>query len=200
MSSSRTDLEAVRAITANYFFWQGLRWIPIGVALMIVALDLLAKDFFGPLGLAASMLSLVVALWVSTTGLRGYYRRNFGRVRADPDLHARRESIKWMVVYPAMVASAIFDVKLSLPILTSGLVWAVSLEAYRQSTGGGRRHYVVAAAALFASAFLPLAGAVPTGKDGIAALVGLFGFIYAVGGILDHRELVRVMGRGREAD
>jgi hypothetical protein len=198
MSASRTNLEEVRAIAANYFFWQGLRWIPIGVALIVVAVDLLAKDFFGPLGLLVGMLSLVVAFWMSTTGLRGYYRRNFGRVRADPDLHARRESIKWMVVYPAMMASTIFDLKLSLPIVISGFVWAISLEAYRRSTGGGRVHYVVAAAALCIFGLLPLGGSVPTGKDGVAVLVGFFGLIYVIGGILDHRELVRVMGRAAD--
>jgi hypothetical protein len=198
MTTPRTDLDEVRAITANYFFWQGLRWIPLGIGLMVVAANLLAPRLFGSMGLLASLVILAAALWMSTTALGGYYRRHFGRVRADPRLHARRDSIKWMVVYPAMLVSMTIDMKLSLPVLISGFVWGASVEAYRRSTGGGRLHYVVAAVACAAFGLLPLGGAVPAGRDGMSVLVGLFGFIYVVGGILDHRSLVRALGRAED--
>jgi hypothetical protein len=32
------DLERIQAVTANYFFWQGLRWVPMGAALLALGL------------------------------------------------------------------------------------------------------------------------------------------------------------------
>ena len=29
------DLRRLHAVTDNFFFWQGLRWIPMGFALMV---------------------------------------------------------------------------------------------------------------------------------------------------------------------
>jgi len=49
-------------------------------------------------------------------------------------------SNKWLLVYPAMVAAMIFDAKLDTPIFLSGIVFGAAIEAYRRSTGGGRRH------------------------------------------------------------
>jgi hypothetical protein len=40
-----------------------------------------------------------------------------------------------------MVAAMIFDAKLDTPIFLSGIVFGAAIEAYRRSTGGGRRHY-----------------------------------------------------------
>src|SRR5690242_19776943 len=31
------SLDRINAVTANFFFWQGLRWVPLGVALLVVA-------------------------------------------------------------------------------------------------------------------------------------------------------------------
>ena len=194
MIGRQTHLEQVRAITANFFFWQGLRWVPLGLAVIIAALDLLDPGLFGLPGKVVSLVALVVALWISTTVLGGYYRRHFGRVRMDPELHARRESIKWMIVYPAMLVSMIVDMKLALPMLITGVVWGASIEAYRRSTGGGRNHYVIAAVAFGVAGVLPLFGLLPSGKAGVNLLVGLLGAIYVVGGILDHRALVSVLG------
>jgi hypothetical protein len=190
---SAANLHEVRAVTANYFFWQGLRWVPMGVVLCVMAAALTGDWVPGVLRDWGIWPLLVTALWLSTSVLGRYYRRNFGDVRADADQHARRTSIKWLVIYPAMMASMVVDMKLTLPLLLSGLVWGASIELYRRSTGGGRFHYAVAAVLLGALGLLPLAGAGLTGRSGMTLLIGVVGVVYIVGGLLDHRALVRIL-------
>jgi hypothetical protein len=190
---SAANLHEVRAVTANYFFWQGLRWLPMGVVLCVVAAVLTGDWVPHALRDWGSLPLLATALWLSTSVLGRYYRRRFGDVRPDADLHARRTSIKWLVIYPAMMASMVVDMKMALPLLLSGVVWGVSIELYRRSTGGGRIHYAVAAALLSALGLLPLIGVGLTGKNGVTLLVGVVGVVYIVGGLLDHRALVRIL-------
>jgi FtsH-binding integral membrane protein len=130
---------------------------------------------------------------LSTSALGGYYARRFGRVRGDPSRHVIRTSVKWSVVYPAITAAMIVDLRFIPAVVVSGLAFAVAIEAFRQSTGGGRRHYIIAAIGLVAFSLLPLSGVLPPGKDSLTPLIGIIGLIYIVGGILDHRELVRIL-------
>ena len=187
-------LRQIHAVTDNFFFWQGLRWIPMGVALLGCAV---VSSPRWPLPAAVRAWSGVplfaVALWLSTSVLGRYYARHFGCVRGDPSRHVTRTSIKWLVAYPGFVVAMVVDVKLGPPVVISSLGFALAIEAYRQSTGGGRRHYIIAALGLIAFSILPAFGVVPPGKDALAPLVGMIGFIYIVGGLLDHRELVRVL-------
>lgn len=190
-----TDLRQIRAVASNYFFWQGLRWIPMGLAL--IAMSLLLAGWIPVRREWRDWLvwpPLIAALWISGSVLGRYYRRRFGHASADERQHTRRTSIKWLVVYPAMVASMVIDMKVSLPLLVSGIVWGASIELYRRSTGGGRPHYVVAALLLAALGLAPLFSAIPAGKLGITLLVGVVGAIYVVGGILDHLALARILG------
>src|SRR5690242_18777727 len=101
MTESR--LRAIRDVTDNFFFWQGLRWIPVGAAMIACAAVSSPRLAFPPAqrGWIAA-LSFAAALWLSTTVLGGYYARHFGRVRGDPSRHALRTSVKWLVVYPAI--------------------------------------------------------------------------------------------------
>lgn len=193
-----SDLHEVRAVTANYFFWQGLRWIPLGISLALAGVSSVTSTALPPaLSRWGNLALLLIALWLSTSVLGGYYRRTFGQVRADPAQHARRTSLKWFVVYPAMMASMAIDIEFVLPILVSGVVWGLSIELYRRSTGGGRAHYAVVCVGLIAFALLPLANAAPAGKDGVSLLIAIVGVVYIIGGILDHRALVRILGRTR---
>jgi hypothetical protein len=191
-----TDLHEIRAVTANYFFWQGLRWIPMGVALMFTAATLspgLAIPH--PVRAWVTVPLLLAAFWLSTSVAGSYYCRTFGTVAGDPVLHAKRSFVKWFVVYPAMLLSMIIDMKFAIPLLISGLVWGVAIELYRRSTGGGRLHYALASAGVCVFGLLPLVDASPVGKEGMNQLIALLGGIYIVGGFLDHRALTRILGR-----
>ena len=195
------DLRRLHAVTDNFFFWQGLRWIPMGVALMVISVAMmpgipLAKEIRPWIGVPF----MIVAIWLSTSVLGRYYARNFGRVRMDLTRHKTRTSVKWLVVYPAMTLSLLVDGKWKPPILISAVVFALAIEAYRESTGGGRTHYVFAALSLVAFSLFPALGLIPTGAIGMSAVIAVTGAIYIIGGFLDHRELVRILGTANATD
>lgn len=198
--STIPDLDRVRAVTANFFFWQGLRWVPMGFALIMFALAPYAKGVLGnPWTDIVTYAAFCVALWLSADVLGRYYTRAYGRVEGIPGQHARRSTIKWFLVYPAMFAALILDWKLDGPIFMSGIVFGAGIEAYRKSTGGGRRHYSVAAALFALLAFAPLTG-VASSRQMLLPFIGLLGVVYVVGGILDHFELARILGPVRDED
>jgi hypothetical protein len=185
--------ERITAVTSNFFFWQGLRWVPMGVALLAAAL---LHDL--PSGVPKSLRSMLVivvmtvAMIVSSATGR-WYARVFGRVRGIPGQHARRTRTKWLVVYPALVIALIIDGVMRPPILLSGIAFAAAIEAYRRSTGGGRRHYVLASALFALLTFLPVAGITAPGFRSINLLFAVLGATYIIGGVLDHLELARIL-------
>ena len=187
-------LRQIHDVTDNFFFWQGLRWIPMGAALLGSAAAL-SPDLPVPNALREwiAIALFVVALWLSTSVLGRYYARHFGRVRSDPSRHVTRTSVKWLVVYPGIIVAMLIDARLAPPVVVSSLAFAMAIEAYRRSTGRGRGHYIVAAIGLVAFSVLPLFGVLQAGKHALTPLIGIVGLIYIVGGVLDHRELVRIL-------
>jgi hypothetical protein len=196
-----SDLRRIHAVTDNFFFWQGLRWVPMGIALMVSALSMMPGVPI-PKGIRpwVGLPFIVVALWLSTSVLGRYYARHFGRVRMDLSRHKTRTSVKWFVVYPSMIAGMILDARFHPPVLVSALAFAAAVEAYRESTGGGRIHYALAAVGFVAFSLLPLFGALTNGIGAVGDVVLLTGMVYVVGGVLDHREMVRILESNRVPD
>ena len=184
------DLETSRRVTANVWFWQGLRWAPGGLVFLIVALtSLLPAGWTLPMWLCWTG---VLALWWYLYRLADrYYARRFGVVVGLAGQHRRRDLIKWFVVYPAMSASIFVDLLLAPRIFLSGVVWAAALLAYRASTGGGRPHYFVGAVLLAALTPLPALGLLANGRPMVELWAVLVGALYLVLGTLDHLELAR---------
>lgn len=186
------DLQVIRDVTANLFFWQGFRLIPMGVALLAVTF-ILGGAIPVPRRLAvvfAVMLLMGATAMSSAAG--AYYRRVYGSASPYPGQHAQRDRWKWLVVYPLMIAATLIDIFARPTLFVSGLVWAAAVLAYRMSTGRGRNHYFVAAALMAATAFLPSFGVTTPGVQTLHLFVGLLGAVYIVGGLLDHFELTRV--------
>jgi hypothetical protein len=193
MELSEARLERIRGVTANYFFWQGLRWVPGGFILAIAGL--LWSDWWPFAGWVEDVLligALLAALGISVA-IGRYYRRVFGNVSGHPRQHARRNAVKWLVFYPSMSASLVIDGLVQPPLLLSGIVWGAAIVAYWWSTGRGRRHYLVAASILFVLAFLPALGVVSVGPPILSLFFIILGSIYIVGGVLDHLELRRLL-------
>jgi hypothetical protein len=184
-----SDLETARQVTANVWFWQGLRWAPGGLVFLMVALTpVLMND--------------TLAVWLSWTGAFAlwvylyrladrYYARRFGVVVGLVGAHRRRERVKWLVAYPAMTASIFVDLLVAPELFVSGLVWAAALLAYRASTGGGRPHYFVGAALLAALTPLPALGVLANGRPMVVLWATVVGLLYLIMGGLDHLELTR---------
>lgn len=193
MPTRQTDaLDRINAITANFFFWQGLRWVPLGAALLVTAWSV-APGSLVPRSWGSSVLiaSMAVAL-VASTMIGRWYARSFGRVHGIPGQHARRTRTKWLVVYPALLGAFLIDGIMKPPVLVSGITFAVAIEAYRRSTGGGRLHYVMASVVFAALTLAPTLDLATPGKNALDLLVGVLGATYVIGGLLDHRELARM--------
>ena len=189
------DLERMQAVTENYFLWQGLRLVPLGVMGIFLALRLAEPSWWPLRGASedAILLFVVVAGMGAFSWIGRYYHRSFGEVRGLPGRHSRRDAIKWWVAYPLMGLSPIVDSIIKAPVFLTGVVWAAGVVAFWASTGRGRRHYLVFAVLLAFLTFVPLLGLVPPGKPMLNLFIGTLGAIYVMAGLLDHRELVRVM-------
>lgn len=180
----------IRAVTDNFFFWQGRRFIGLGFV-MIAAAFAYMPGVHEAVGNSVLIASMILAIFASAR-IGRQYRGEFGQVRGIPGAHATRARLKWLFVYPAMFAALALDLLQPLPILVSGPVWAAGICLYRLSTGGGRTHYLVLAAMLAALGLMPfLAGT--TGKQAVTSMFLLLGAGYAVCAWLDDREMRAVL-------
>src|ERR1051325_528961 len=106
MTTSR--LRQIHDVTDNFFFWQGLRLIPMGIAMLVAGLTSSAAV---PIPHAARQWIppplLAIAVWLSLSVLGRYYANRFGRVASDPSRHTVRTSIKWFVVCPAIAGALV---------------------------------------------------------------------------------------------
>jgi hypothetical protein len=185
-----SDLETARRVTANVWFWQGLRWAPGGLVFLVVALTSLLPRSWTPL--VWLCWTGVFALWWYLYRLADrYYAHRFGVVVGRAGQHRRRDLVKWLAVYPLMAASIFIDLLAAPKVFVSGVVWAAALLAYRASTGGGRPHYFLGAALLAALTPLPTLGVLDNGRPMVVLWAVVVGSLYLVLGALDHRELAR---------
>lgn len=184
-------LERIHHLTANYFFWQGLRFVPMGIALLLFAFVI---QWPAPVFVrkVVIVLTLVAGLVLSSM-LGRYYKRSFGSVQGIPGQHARRDVVKWLIVYPLLFLSLAIDGLWKGPVFVTGPIWGAATLAYWWSTGRGRLHYIPVALVLSATAFLPTLGVVPRGAPMLNLFIGLLGGVYIVAGLLDHFELVRLL-------
>jgi hypothetical protein len=193
------ELERIRSVTSNYFFWQGLRWVPLGVVIMALGL----KDTsWWPFAEAWEDVFIVtlVALVIAVSPLIGrYYRRTFGHVIDDLDAHQRRENTKWFLVYPLMISSLVIDMVFKPAFFVTGPVWSGGILAYWWSTGRGRPHYVIASLCMLVLGPIQWLGFVEPGKQMFSVFGLVLGAIYIVGGMLDHRELCRILKPVKES-
>lgn len=184
------DLDMTRRVTANVWFWQGLRWAPGGLVFLLAPWASRLPD------------DQTLLIWLSWTGVLAlwwglyrladrYYAARFGVVVGLAGQHRRRERVKWLVAYPVMAASVFVDLLAAPTVFLSGVVWAGALLAYRASTGGGRPHYVVGALLLAALTPVPTLGWLDNGRPMIVLWSTVVGALYLILGTLDHLELVR---------
>lgn len=183
----------VRAVTDNFFFWQGRRFAALGPVMMLAAFtaDAAWLDERVANGLLAAALVLAVIISIR---IGRAYRAEFGSVRPIPGAHSARSWIKWLLVYPAMIASLALDMLYpeELPVFLSGFVWAAAIFLYRQSTGGGRGHYLVLAAALEALGLVPLATEISS-REMVSVMMLVLGAGYTAAALLDDAEMRAVM-------
>ena len=198
ISYTEEDLKRVERVTANYFFWQGLRWVPVGFVILIASLKSARWWPFPGIWREITFFAAVAATIPVSFLIGRYYERVFGRVKGYAGLHRRRELLKWYVVYPAMFGSLVIDISLQPSFFISGPVWAAGITAYWWSTGHGRQHYLLAALSMLALSIIQWQELIEPGKPMFVAFGVLLGAIYMLCGLLDHFELRRILRPIRE--
>ena len=201
------DLERIRYVAANYEHLQGLRKVPLGIFLLVLAAVIVLSWFWSEIGgrmvpspyvvgLVAAIFVLFIAGIVLPHFISIHYERRYGTVQRFRPVARKR-----MVLYVTMVLALILGG--TLPLLAMGVAMMVAYWPERRFQG----HYVVIGAvavgvflAYAASIAVYLAtngGSWPTGGTGfVLPSVSPVIFVAAyliVGGVLDYLLLVRTM-------
>lgn len=103
-----TDLDLLRRITRDLWYWQGLRWAPMGLV------GFASAAAFSPgwpagvpeEGILVAAIILGFALYAIASR---YYDRTMGHVSPDLSLSEGRSAVKWFAVYPAMGVALVLE-------------------------------------------------------------------------------------------
>ncbi|MFQ5562582.1 MAG: hypothetical protein ACE5FO_03340 [Parvularculaceae bacterium] len=197
---TQSDADLARRITAHLPYWQGLRFVPFGLALIVFAAKMGEwTDFPGP------MLDQVVPVAGGTAFivyllLAGYYRRTFGSVSYSRTTRRSRTIVEILIAAPLMLGSIALDLLTPLPVFLSGAAWGLSILIFWAATGRGRGYYLFGAFVVAAMTFAPLVNPEWSARVLIPPLFAAFGLTFVIGGVLDHLTFRRVMqGDGRAA-
>ncbi len=185
MKTAALPLDQIQDITANYSDRQGLRIIPIGLAVMIQGFPrLLPIEIFGIDSMLVALAAGFAGYWL--VGL--YYRHRFGRVE---ELTYEGQPL-WKhlaFVFVAFLASMIVDLQFHPPVFVSGLVIAAWLAYTAWPSRRLRGEYSSIAMVL---ALLSLGQLVGEPQETVAKAYGFwFGALLLIAGIRDHVAFVR---------
>ena len=193
MEPNRVDF-----VTTHFHQLQGLRLIPLGLFLLIVAaMSLGWLDWLpgrpptrpGSLG-NAWLPALFVTALVASIGCGDVYRNHYGGI--EPLARSRRNA-GIAVASGLFVVAAVLDFTVGLPVLFSALVVAAALFTVARVDGRDRRHYSVTAVLWV---FLSLAPAFGVPGDMVAtAVCAGGGMSLIICGLGDHRTLTKTMTR-----
>lgn len=179
----------IRFVTANYYQLQGLRLVPFGIFLLLVAVDsqgwlewLPGRPVEGPddLGVVWGPLAFFVAL-ASAHAATVRYRRRFGAVAQYARL--RRNWLLGLAVVGFFVLAQV-DARLEWPVSLRALLISVSLFVTVIADGWLRAHYLVGALAWLAVSTMPAYQ--PEPATVLLAYFGAGGLTLIVCGLGDH--------------
>ncbi len=201
------DLDRIRFLAANYASLRGLKYVPIGLMTILVAL-------WGN-SLHKPATDLTLPILVSIGGgllylfVDRYYTHVFGNVQRPPSTLRLEYVIQGIGALLALGAFAI-DVSLRLPVSTLGLVFSGALLAeYLRITRFARDrflpYYPFVAVGMIGLSILPLFVPVDWWQvigihSPVLAILTAFGVLLIIIGVLLHWSLVRSLPPTQEAD
>lgn len=202
--AAHLDARRIRYVAGNYRQLQGLRNVALGAACAAGGLTYILV----PTAPAAMTVALWVGLGLSWLAGR-YYERTFGQVRASDShwvsgLYAARIALRAAAVVLVIIA-VIAGVPLYVILGLLGLAFAVGYPFYLQHQGGlalrpywGVACVIIAAWSILLLLPLPALTSLHRAKSSdtlFAVWVLLLGLAATVGGLLDHRLLLRTLPR-----
>jgi hypothetical protein len=193
-------LERIRFATRHFHALQGLRVLPLGLAVLLLPwLSPPPYPFMGRTGrdLAIPML-IVLAMFAANIGVGRYYRERFGSLKPHSGGVTGWIATTGMIV--TYGAADWLQLRIAPPISLRALALAGFFLVVYLLSSRVRTHYRVAAAVLAGLALLPLAGAVTASElflewDRVGATV--LGIVLMACGVLDHRLLRRLFAPRR---
>lgn len=192
------DLKRIRFVTMNYSYLQGLKWVPIGLwMLLVVALTQIRGRMSG---MSLEFILITVAAALVVVWIQRYYDRTFGRAR--PSLAHRLGEWGFGVVGGGLGLAAFWlDMTLKLPVSLVGLTCAAAIlcdyARLNWYARGWFRSYALGMTLLvLAISWLPLLG-VPVFPT-LLIVVTVMGVVLMALGLLDHRLLMQTMKRAPE--
>lgn len=191
------SLERVRYVTRYYEKLWGLKLVPVGLFMILLASG---ESGLGPSWLRSGQVSIpglmVFVLMIGLMWAAGvYYRRSFGRVvRGASERNMAFDAVIGVAVFGAVISVNWLDAVLRPTVSLTGITIAALLVLWWFATSKARRHYLILAALLLVLTLLPLLGApfdarFPFDDMVGAALVSGVGLI--VIGVGDHLLLAR---------
>jgi hypothetical protein len=199
------ELDRIRYLSRNFTALQGLRSVPVGIALILNAW---LYRYYSPAGGNATAfgcgacLLVLGALYFLHRRIAAYYDRRLGRVEPRPGPWSGWWGV--LAAYLVFCALSWVEMRLEPPLSVGslalaagfGFAWWRAWQARRAGAPGLRRHYAVIAAGFLGLSLLPLL-ARPSSLDlrgpfrYYSILQTAAGVALLAAGALDHRELVR---------
>lgn len=201
------DLTRIQSVTANYRQLQGLRWLPLGVALLL-ATPLYAGWQFAPGGVLLALWLLPLALGLALHRLvAAYYARTFGWVQplSRPSLQRGEEIVLWAVLLASLPLSQRMGGTGVLLVAVSVVACGLMVLPLRHAGSLRlRRHWPLLALLLAGATLalvLPLAPLHPERWSlytPFALWVATLSLCLIIGGVLDDRLLRRSLAAAAE--
>jgi hypothetical protein len=181
---SEPTLQDIHDLAANYSDRQGLRVVPVGLAVMVQAFPEWVPPSLS--GIDTSLIALVAGFagyWAAGR----YYRRRFGAIDELP-YDGMSPVAQFVAMFASFIAAAVVDLLLHPPVFISGLVIAAWLAIAAWPSRLVRSHYMASAIVLALIAFAPLTG---TTLASAGRSYGFcFGFMLLLAGVRDHMAFV----------
>jgi len=192
------DIKRMRFLAANYPSLQGLKYIPLG--LLLILLSLWANALRKPATELTLPILSVIACGALYLAFDRYYARTFGHIQRTVE-SIRFERLIEIVVGMLVLGAFVTDVSLKLPVSTLGLAFAAAfLVEYLRLTRFARDrfllYYPVIVILMLGVTLSPLLADSNWWqsigmKSPVLATIMAFGIMAIVSGILGHLFLVR---------
>lgn len=186
-STTPYELLEIRDLAENYSDRQGLRVVPMAVAVLLQALPAPWRGDWQLLAMVAGIAGYPL--------VGRYYRARFGHVDEHPHpgpAFPAQAALTILLLFMVMA----FDAIVNPPLFVSGLAVALWLIHAAWPSRTIRAHYLVLGIALAVLSFAPLAGV--THRATAVSYGIVFGVALLVNGIVEHVRFVRLL-RGRGA-
>jgi len=179
------SLHDIHDLTTNYSDRQGLRVVPMGLALIMQTIPQVPTSFFG---IDVMLIALAIGLG-GYFAIGKYYRRRFGTVEeVEGDSAYLFAGYLVLVMFIFFVGMAV-DLTAHPPVFVSGLLVAAFLSATAWRSRAIRGEYLTIGVVLALLSLLPLIGLAP---PAVGRAYGFwFGFMLILAGVRDHLSFIR---------